>query len=365
MALTVRRFAAALTALLALWSATSLGQGAGRNVRGVVADESNGVLPGVTVVARNADGSVVLGTTVTDGEGRFSLGPLAPGTVMVTFQLEAFAQTSVQVTIRPDADAVVNQRLAMAPQSETVVVVGKVPVPPPPPPPAPPPPAPRPKPATVPVPEHDHESVCGPAKLGALPQSFGTIRSKRNTTNVLASAGDEIVVNGGTRTGLTVGRNFAVRRTFRIGWEPRSEIGEHTAGVVQIVSAEAESALAVVIYACDEIMTGDRLASFLPQPVRPPSPPGAPDYTYSAKILFPDVGQLLGVPRRLMVIDQGASDGIRVGQRLTIFRRGSSGRGNVIVGEAIVVAVKLDSATIRIEYVTDAIEFGDRAAPQR
>jgi hypothetical protein len=341
----------------------SLGYGAGQNVRGVVADESNGVLPGVTIVARTADGSAVLGTTVTDGEGRYTLGPLAPGTVMVTFQLEAFAQTSVQVTIRPDADVVVNQRLAMAPRSETVVVVGKVPAPPSPPP-APPPPAPRPRPVTVAVPEHDHESVCGPAKLGARPQSFGTIRSKRNTANVLASAGDELVVNGGTRSGLAVGRNFAVRRTFRIGWEPRTEIGEHTAGLVQIVSADEDSAVAVVIYACDEIMTGDRLASFLPQPVRPPSPAGTPDYTYSARILFPDVGQLLGVPRRMLVIDQGASDGIRVGQRMTIFRR-SGRRGNVIVGEAVVVAVKLDSATIRIEQVTEAIEFGDRAAPQR
>lgn len=358
------RFAAAVMVVLGLWSAAPTGQAGGRNVRGVVADESNGVLPGVTVVATAPDGRV-LATTVTDGEGRYTVGPVAPGLVTVTFQLEAFSKSIVQVSVRADADAVVNQRLVMAPQSETVVVVGKVPVPPPPPPPAPPPPAPRPRPVTVAVPEHDHDSVCGPAKLGAIPQAFGIIRSRRFSAHGLASAGDEVVVDGGKRKGLEVGRNYAVRRTFRIGWDPRTEIGEHTAGLVQVVEAGEDSATAVVIYACDEIMIGDRLASFLPQPVRPPAPAGTPDFTYSARILFPDIGQLLGAPRRMLVIDQGASDGIRVGQRVTIFRRKTSGVGNTVVGEAVVVAVKLDSATIRVDQVTDVIESGDRAALQR
>jgi hypothetical protein len=74
---------------------------------------------------------------------------------------------------------------------------------------------------------------------------------------------------------------------------------------------------------------------------------------------------MLGAPRRLMVIDRGADHGIRAGQRLTLFRR-RPGRGArpTVVGDAIVVAVRSDSATIRVERAIDAISSGDWAAPQ-
>jgi hypothetical protein len=74
----------------------------------------------------------------------------------------------------------------------------------------------------------------------------------------------------------------------------------------------------------------------------------------------------MGVPRRLMVIDRGSAYGIRAGQRLTLFRRrGRHAEKPDVVGDAIVVAVRTDSATIRVERATDAILSGDWAAPQR
>jgi hypothetical protein len=97
----------------------------------------------------------------------------------------------------------------------------------------------------------------------------------------------------------------------------------------------------------------------------PPDPHGIPDYDDAARILFADEGQILGAPRRLMVIDRGGEHGVRVGQRVTLFRRPSRGaRSPDIIGDAIVVAVRIDSATIRIERVNDAISSGDLAAPQ-
>jgi len=244
-------------------------------------------------------------------------------------------------------------------------VVGKVPVPRPLPPP-PPRPAPRPKPVTIAVPEHDPDSICGPAKLSGTPESFGTIRSRRSAANGLYAKGDELVVDGGTLSGLEVGRNVVVRRTYRVEWDPRSEIGEHTAGLVQIVSADEHASVAVVMYACDEILPGDRLASFKPEPLRAPAPGGTPNYRHAARILFPDIGHLLGAPGQLMVIGRGSATGVRVGQRVTLFRRRlSGGREPSVVGDALVVAVRTDSATIRVERVTDAVFFGDWAALQR
>ena len=213
------------------------------------------------------------------------------------------------------------------------------------------------------MPEHDKASVCGPAKIG-VPESLGTIRSRRYAANALYAEGDELVVDGGTVSGLQVGHNFVVRRTYRVEWEPRTEIGEHTAGLVQIVSADEFSSVAVVIYACDEMLQGDRLATFKPEPPRAPGPAGTPDFRDAARILFPDVGHALGAPRRSMVIDRGAASGVRVGQRVTLFRRRLSDGAPSVVGDALVVAVRIDSATIRVERVTDAIFFGDLAALQ-
>jgi hypothetical protein len=136
--------------------------------------------------------------------------------------------------------------------------------------------------------------------------------------------------------------------------------------VLQIVAANERASVGVVVYACDELMRGDVLAEFKPEPIRAPEPAGIPNYENAARILFADVGQMLGVPRRLMVIDRGSDHDLRVGQRLTLFRRKvQSGGTPSVVGDAVVVALRIDSATIRVESSNDVISFGDWAAPQR
>jgi hypothetical protein len=216
-----------------------------------------------------------------------------------------------------------------------------------------------------PVPPHDRDSVCGPAKPDIAAEPLGTIRSTRYVADGgLYTTGAQIAVDGGTTNGLEVGQNLAVRHYFRTrpltGAESK---GEHTAGVVQIVAASERSSIAVVIYACDELRAGDTLATFRPEPLRDPEPHGIPNYDAAARILFGDEGQILGAPRRLMVIDQGSLHGIRVGQRVTLFRRGRASSPD-IVGDAVVVATRIDSATIRVDRVNDTISSGDMAAPQ-
>jgi hypothetical protein len=136
--------------------------------------------------------------------------------------------------------------------------------------------------------------------------------------------------------------------------------------VLQIVSASERAAIGVVIYACDEIMRGDWLAPFAPEPLRAPEPAGTPAYDNAARILFGDAGQLVGAPGRFMVIDRGTLQKIHAGQHVTLFRPDPRGdRTPRVVGEATVVSVRRDSATIRITHATDAILSGDWAAPER
>jgi carboxypeptidase family protein len=332
-------------------------------VHGAVVDESGGVLPGVTVSAVSEDGRV-LATAVTDRVGQYAFEALPEGTVHLTFQLEGFAIGSGDVTIGPGRDAAVApQRLLLAARSENVTVQGKTPVvaiasPYVPPPPNPPPPL------VVSVPQHDRDSICGPAMPDAAREPLGTIRSRRRAAGAaLYVRNDEVVIDGGTAEHLTVGQNLVARRAFRVPGDSQGATGEHTAGVVQIVSASEHTSVGVVIYACDELMQGDWLAPFAPEPIRAAEPAGTPAYDDAAKILYGDAGQIVGAPGRLMVIDRGRNHGIQPGQRMTLFRRSGSRRS--IVGDAVVVAVRFESATIRIVRATDVIEFGDWAAPQR
>ena len=347
-----------------LCSTVAAGQRAPGAVRGQVTDRSGGVLPGVTVVATAADGRL-LQTTVTDASGGFVLRALTAGPIALAFQLDGFASTTGTLTVEPGAESRVVQRLEIAQLSETVVVhgpamVAQLPRAVSPPPPPPPPPVAR------PVPAHDRDSICGPAKPGALPESLGTIRSGRDDTQGgLYATGAEIVVDGGRREGLEAGLNLVVRRDYIARWAANAgTVAEHTAGLLQIVTAGERSSTAVVVYACDEIRTGDRLASFNPEPIRDPDPVGTPAYGDAARILFADEGQTLGAPRQLMVIDKGIDAGTHAGQRFTLFRRRRGTARPDVVGDAVVVAVRAGSATIRIGRVIDAISAGDWAAPQ-
>jgi hypothetical protein len=365
----IQTLATILLILLVLGgTAGSAPAGAGR-VHGVVADESGGVLPGVTVVAASEDGRI-LATGVTDEAGRYAFSALPATAVRLTFHLEGFANGVVQFAVAADADeAVPTLRLKLAHQSETVDVHGdariNLPVPPPSPRLVVPPPPPRP--SLRPVPDHDRDSVCGPSRPGAPTESLGTIRSARSAGGKgLYAAGDELVIDGGTAGRLEVGQNLVARRSYRTSADADGAAGEHTAGLMQIVSVDRNTAAAVVVYACDELLPGDWLAPFTPEPVRAPEPAGMPAFDRAARIVLTDQGQMIGAPRRLMVIDQGIDQGVRVGQRLTLFRPSRSGvRGPSVIGDAVVVAVRSDSATIRVQHVTDVIAMGDSAAPQR
>jgi len=346
---------------------TVSGQTSRGAVRGDVLDYSGGVLPGVTVAATAADGHV-LATAVSDAEGRFVLADLPDGHMTLTFELADFETASIGLSVLPERETLVSVPLKVGAVTELVVVRGDTTL------------AvpqlevprvslsrPSPPPQVRPVSLEDLESVCGPAKPGEMPDGFGSLQAHRyDAEQVLYRLGDEVIVEGGTATGLDVGHNLVARRYFRApaanGAYAR---GEHTAGVVQIVFTGTQTSTAVVIHACNELMRGDVLAPFRPEPAVLPEPAGAPRYQDAARVLFADAGQTLGAERRLMVIDRGIDYGIRSGQRLTLFRPTLDRRGRVIVGQAVVTAVRPDSARIRVESASDAITAGDFAAPQQ
>ena len=259
----------AIVAVAAMASPAVGHQATDSPIRGQVTDSSGGVLPGVTVVA-TADGRAPV-DAVTDASGGYELHALPAGPVTLTFQLEGFASQAMRVTVHSGTASRVVVRLELAHLSETVEVRAPAPT-------APITPA-RPSPVVRPVPAHDHDSVCGPAKPEATPASLGTIKAGNGETpGGLYAAGAELIIDGGLADGLDVGRNVVARRYYHAWDATKADTsGEHSAGLLQIVSARERSSVAVVVYACDELRQGDFLAPFNPEPLRSSEPPGTPD----------------------------------------------------------------------------------------
>jgi hypothetical protein len=122
--------------------------------------------------------------------------------------------------------------------------------------------------------------------------------------------------------------------------------------------------VAQVVYACGEIVAGDSVERYAPQPAYFAVPEGAPRFDEPARITFGEHGQAAGAAGHMMVIDRGLMQGVLRGQRITIFRRSGDGPPRTI-GAGIIIAARADSATIRIERSTDAVLVGDLVALHR
>jgi hypothetical protein len=334
---------------------------------GRVTDGSGAALPGVTVTivsARVSDPIVLL----TDEVGRYTSPPLAAGAYTVVFELPGFeTKARPGIEVRPGDIVTLDGNLSVAPVTETVQVVADAP-----PPPAPPPHFEAPKPPeTIPVPREVLASVCGPGQQEAFSLTIARIIGHRDEKHrTLFGNGDLLVLDAGDGAGVAPGQNYVVRRRFKVGDRRHaskpSPQGVQTAGLVQVVQTTPQHSLAVVVYACGELYAGDTVEPFDPMPMWRTGDAGTPQFDAPAHVIFGENGRQMGAPQQLMVIDRGSAQGAERGQRVTIFRRPQGERGPVsTVADAIVIAVRAESATIRIERASDAVLIGDMVAMHR
>ena len=98
-------------------------------IAGLVTDNSGAVMPGVTVEAASPVLIEKIRTVVTDGQGRYTIVNLRPGTYKVTFTLAGFG-TNVRDGLQLPADftATLNVQLAVGALEESVTVSGQSPM---------------------------------------------------------------------------------------------------------------------------------------------------------------------------------------------------------------------------------------------
>src|ERR687898_285417 len=117
-----------LLALLCLLASATAGAQATAELNGRVTDESNAVLPGVTVTATQIDTGLTR-TVVTDGAGTYSMPNLAPGPYRLEVSLQGF-RTYVQtgIVLQVGAAPSINVSLAVGNLEETVSVEAAAPL---------------------------------------------------------------------------------------------------------------------------------------------------------------------------------------------------------------------------------------------
>jgi hypothetical protein len=109
-----------------LFPAVAFGQSA---FSGVVRDSSGAVLPGVTVEASSDVLIEKVRTVVSDGEGRYTIVDLRPGTYKITFSLEGFSTLVRDVVELPGNTTVpINVELRVGALEESLTVSGQTPL---------------------------------------------------------------------------------------------------------------------------------------------------------------------------------------------------------------------------------------------
>ena len=116
-----------LLCALAVSSTASAQQNA--SISGIVTDMTGGVLPGVTIEASSPVLIEKIRTAVSEGNGRYQILDLLPGTYRVTFTLPGFSAVRREgITLTAGFTASVNVELSTGTLTETITVTGASPV---------------------------------------------------------------------------------------------------------------------------------------------------------------------------------------------------------------------------------------------
>jgi len=125
----LRRVSIAALLLAAIaFAAPAAAQTTNGVISGIINDAQGGVLPGVTVTARNAETGLSR-TVVTEGDGRFRLAALPPGRYELKAELAGFGSADVPaMTLTTGTEITRNITMQVQGLNESVTVTGEAPI---------------------------------------------------------------------------------------------------------------------------------------------------------------------------------------------------------------------------------------------
>src|SRR5712691_300312 len=125
----LRRVSIAALAFALIAAATpAVAQTTNGVISGIISDAQGGVLPGVTINARNAETGLSR-TVVTEGDGRFRLAALPPGRYELKAELAGFGSVDVPpMTLTTGTEITRNITMQVQGLNESVTVTGEAPI---------------------------------------------------------------------------------------------------------------------------------------------------------------------------------------------------------------------------------------------
>lgn len=196
--------------------------------------------------------------------------------------------------------------------------------------------------------------------------------------------GDLITINGGSDNGIEVGQEYYVRRVQAprgTGISRATPASIRTAGWVRVYAVDKTMSLVTVSHACDTIDIGDYLEPFsVPQPHAPDPNPAKPQKDNYGHILMGADRRTMFAKNDFMTVDRGSDHGVTLGARFMVYRdkrRMETKRLSAVkelpdaivtpeflfeIGEAVVVDVRADVATVQVLSARSALLSGDYVA---
>ena len=226
----------------------------------------------------------------------------------------------------------------------------------------------------------EHGSTTFLKKAGAL-----KIVGAQDTGKDLQGDGDLVYLNGGTDQGFKVGDRLVTmsvqKRTF---YHPddthrRKALGDimQQSGIIRITQAYPRESVALIEKSMDSLLVGNFATTFT-EPVnlianlRTDVADPIDLKAGSGKIIFIHEDKFMAGSGEMVIIDKGASNGLKVGDDLIVARRQQLDPTrkatakdvlNTFIGQVIVVRTEDRSATCRILRNRTEIQVGDLVTP--
>ncbi len=213
--------------------------------------------------------------------------------------------------------------------------------------------------------------ICAPQVASEVPPTPLRIVSGQDSfARRIHAPGDLVTINAGSANGIEVGQQYFVRRlqvSSRERVSAATPATVHTAGWITVYAVDEEMSLATIDHACDTVEIGDYLEAFTLPPVPQAAVRrGKPERDRYARVIP-------GADRRrvfgkgdYVIVNRGSRAGVAAGARFVFYRdKRQPGSFLYEIGEATVVDVKDDTATLQVTLSRDAIYEGDYAAQRK
>jgi len=218
---------------------------------------------------------------------------------------------------------------------------------------------------------------CAPYVVdGHEDDSLKVIGSEDGATKIAFADRDILYLNKGTNAGVKAGDVYTLQHAAYEVKHPETGRGIglkiETTGWVRVILVQENTATVVVEQACADIHLGDYLKTFekvqvplITEHARPTrlTPPSGK--VVGTVVDMQDDATIAG-DRQLVILNLGTANGITPGSLFVVYKvmYPSVPTPRIVLGEAVVVAVRERTATVRIINSNDAVMPGDKAELQ-